>query len=128
MQDNELYQNLLGLKSPWFVSQVDLRMNESMVTVWVEHTPQSTFPCPKCGLECPTYDHRRREWRHLDTCGFITMIEGDIPRIECKEHGVLQARVPWAEPGSRYTALFEGLAISWLKVAPTNAVAERLNL
>jgi transposase len=128
MQDKELYQKLLGLRSPWLVSDVDLRMEESIVTVWVDHTPQSTFPCPKCGLECPTYDHRRREWRHLDTCGFITMIEGDIPRIQCKEHGVLQARVPWAEPGSRFTAIFEALAISWLDVAPIDAVAERLNL
>jgi transposase len=56
------------------------------------------------------------------------MIEGDIPRIQCKEHGVLQARVPWAEPGSRFTAIFEALAISWLDVAPIDAVAERLNL
>jgi len=64
----------------------------------------------------------------LDTCNCITMIKGDIPRIECKEHGVLQARVPWAEPGSRFTAIFEALAISWLDVAPIDAVAERLNL
>lgn len=128
MQDKELYQNLLGFKSPWFVSQVDLRMEESLVMVWVEHAPQSTFACPRCGLECPIHDHRRRKWRHLDTCGFVTMIEGDVPRIRCKEHGVLQAHVSWAEPGGRFTAIFEALALSWLKVAPVDAVAKRLGL
>ena len=78
------------------------------------------------GLECPTHDHRPREWRHLDTCGIATMIEADVPRVDCKVHGVRQAKVPWAEPGSGFTAMFEAMAISWLKVAPTNAVSERM--
>lgn len=128
MQDTELYQSLLGIKAPWFVSQVDLRTEESKVTVWLEHEPLSRFPCPKCGLECPKHDHRRREWRHLDSCSFVTMIKADVPRIECREHGVLQARVAWSEPGSGFTALFEALAISWLKVAPVSAFADRLNI
>lgn len=56
------------------------------------------------------------------------MIKADVPRIECREHGVLQARVAWSEPGSGFTALFEALAISWLKVAPVSAFADRLNI
>ncbi len=35
---------------------------------------------------------------------------------------------PWAEPSSRFTALFEALAISWLKTASQKAVAEQLGL
>jgi transposase len=38
-----------------------------------------------------------------------------VPRVECGEHGVLAAKVPWSEPGSRFTALFEALVIDWLK-------------
>ncbi len=126
MQDIELYEKLLGLQAPWRVSDVDLRMDESKVTVRLEHEPLARFPCPECGLECPTHDHRPREWRHLDTCGIATMIEADVPRVDCKVHGVRQAKVPWAEPGSGFTAMFEAMAISWLKVAPTNAVSERM--
>jgi transposase len=37
-------------------------------------------------------------------------------------------KLPWAEAGSRFTALFEALAISWLKHASQKAVAQRLNL
>jgi transposase len=37
-------------------------------------------------------------------------------------------RLPWAEPGSRFTALFERLAIDWLKVASQKAVGEQLDL
>ena len=37
-------------------------------------------------------------------------------------------RLPWAEPHSRFTALFERLAIDWLKAASQQAVAEQLGL
>lgn len=128
MQDKQLYEKLLGLQAPWFVSEVDLRMDESKVTVTLSHAPFTRFSCPECGLSSPVYDHRHREWRHLDTCGFITMVKSDAPRVDCPVHGVRQISVPWAESGSGFTALFEALAISWLKVAPVNAVAERINI
>jgi transposase len=37
-------------------------------------------------------------------------------------------KLPWAEPGSRFTALFEALAIAWLKAASQKAVGEQLGL
>ena len=37
-------------------------------------------------------------------------------------------KLPWAEARSRFTALFEALAIEWLKEASQKAVAERLDL
>jgi len=40
-----------------------------------------------------------------------------VPRVSCEEHGVVQVSVPWAEGGSRFTALFESLVIDWLKEA-----------
>jgi transposase len=43
-------------------------------------------------------------------------------------HGPRVVRLPWAEPGSRFTALFEGIAIAWLKVASQKAVAEQMGL
>ena len=37
-------------------------------------------------------------------------------------------KLPWAEPASRFTALFEALAIAWLKAASQKAVAGLLKL
>ena len=128
MQDSELYEHLLDLKAPWKVSSVELRMEESKVTVTVSHDRSARFECPECGRPASVYDHRRRQWRHLDTCGLVTMIEAEVPRVSCSEHGVRQVHVPWAESGIGFTALFEAMAISWLKVAPINAVAERLRI
>jgi transposase len=46
---------------------------------------------------------------------FTTWIEADVPRVDCATHGVKQVRVPWAEPGSQFTALFECFAIDLLR-------------
>jgi transposase len=41
---------------------------------------------------------------------------------------VRQIEVPWAEAYSRFTALFEALAIDWLRETSQQAVARRLGL
>jgi len=128
MQDKELYQKLFGLKAPWTVTDVNLQMEAAKVTVTVGHEPLTQFTCPLCGKERPVHDHRKRQWRHLDSCSFVTMIEADVPRINCVDHGVKQVKVPWAEPGSGFTALFEAMAISWLKAASLKSVAERMRI
>jgi len=97
--------------------------------VFLEHDLQTRWCCPECGRECPLHDHQpQRVWRHLDTCQYRTLLHASLPRTECAEHGVKVVRVPWAEPQSRFTALFEGLAIHWLKAASQKAVAARLGL
>ena len=57
-----------------------------------------------------------------------TILTAEVPRVECEEHGVKQMAVPWAEPGSRCTAMFEMLVINWLREANISAVARRLGL
>jgi hypothetical protein len=51
-----------------------------------------------------------------------------VPRIECCEHGVQQVPVAWAETNSRFTGLFEALAINWLKEGSIQAVARLMHL
>jgi transposase len=87
MQDRELYEKLLGLKAPWIVTDVNLQVAESKVTVAVGHAPMTEFACPECGVLCKVHDHRRRQWRHLDSCSFVTMIDADVPRVKCPTHG-----------------------------------------
>jgi transposase len=116
MQDTGLYQQLLGLKSPWSVSQVELDVKRQQVDVWVDHEKDTVWSCPECSKASTVYDHaEERLWRHLDSCQFKTYLHARIPRIKCTEHGVLQVRVPWSEPKSRFTVLFERLAIDVLR-------------
>lgn len=118
MRDTELYRHLLGLVEPWTVTEVRLSIEEQRVDVWVDHPGSLRWPCPECGEEFPLYDHTaERIWRHLDSCQFMTYLHARPPRINCPKHGTRQVRLPWAEPHSRFTALFERLAIDLLKAA-----------
>jgi transposase len=115
MRDNELYQRLLGLEPPWKVARVELDVKQQRVDVYAEHTKRKTWPCPECDAACGLHDHdEERAWRHLDSCQFQTHLHASVPRIRCDEHGVRQVRVPWAEPRSRFTLLFERFAIDVL--------------
>lgn len=127
MRDLDLYRQILGIQPPWSVEDVELSTENREVVVQLANAERE-LPCPRCGKPCRRHDARPRRWRHLDTCQFATILVADVPRISCDEHGVVQVPVPWAETGSGFTALFEALAIDWLRAASLSAVAELLGL
>lgn len=127
MEDRELYATILGVRDPWTVERVELDAKGERVDVWLGYELRGV-QCPECSEGGTIHDHRERSGRHLDTCQFETRIHARVPRVSCPEHGVRQVRVPWAEKGSQFTALFERLAIDWLREASVSAVARRLRL
>jgi transposase len=129
MDDRELYRQILGVSEPWRVARVELERAAGEIHVFLEHDEQTRWRCPECGVDCPLYDHQpERRWRHLDTCQYRTILHAQPPRSCCPEHGPRVVRLPWAEAGSRFTALFEALAIAWLRQASQAGVAELLRL
>jgi transposase len=128
MRDRVVWRDLLGLRAPWEVRDVELALGEGEVRIFVEVADGAKLTCPTCGKTRPGYDSRERRWRHLDTMQYRTIVVGRVPRVECPEHGVAQVDVPWAEPSSRFTALFEALTIDWLLEASFSAVARQLRL
>ena len=128
MRDIDLYTRILGIQAPWRVADVEVDMPQGQVIVHVERKAGAQPCCPTCSKPAPGYDSRRRRWRHLDTCQYKTILEADVPRVKCPEHGVVTTTVPWAEPNSGFTALFEALVIDWLKEASTSAVARLMGL
>lgn len=120
MQDKELYQQILGLESPWSVQKVELDQEHSEIRVKVDHPRGTKFCCPECQIECACHDHTdERRWRHLDSCQFKTILTARVPRVKCPEHGVKNADVPWAEKHSRFTLMFERFAIDVLLATQT---------
>lgn len=122
MRDTELYAQILGVQSPWNVDCVDFLKNKKEVCVTVSLS-KAGYCCPECGKPCNGYDVKRRRWRHLDTCQYSTFIEADVPRVECKEHGIHSVGVPWAEEKTRFTILLERFVIDLLHEAPISVVA-----
>jgi transposase len=112
------YGLLLGIRSPWQVKAVDLKLEARRVEVALEHDGQAAVVCPQCGRECARYDHApERQGRHLDVMQFMTVIRARVPRCQCPEHGVVTAQVPWAEPHGRFTLMFEAFAVAVIQAA-----------
>jgi transposase len=59
---------------------------------------------------------------------YRTILIAQVPRVRCEKHGVQQVAVPWSDPRSRFTALFEALVIDWLREANVLAISRRLQL
>lgn len=128
MRDTELYATLLGLQSPWSVTAVELKVGSGEVHVHVDHGTHD-WTCPECGQVCPLYDHQEeRTWRHLDTMQYTTLLHARPPRVNCPDHKIKQVRLPWADPKSRFTLLFERFAIEVLLQTSVQAAAKLLRM
>jgi len=111
------YSLLLDLKKPWKVLSVDLQVEHSRVEIQVDHGGSKTC-CPLCAKACPVRDYGpQRQWRHLDTMNFETIIKCRIPRSNCDDCGIKTVAAPWADKHSRSTLMFEVFAIEVLQAA-----------
>lgn len=119
----DFYGQLLGFENPWTVEEVIRDSKNREVRVLVKQVDPRVGYCPTCAKELPVHDSKTRRWRHLDSCNHKTIIEAEIPRVNCPEHGVHQVRIPWAEKNSRFTQEFERQVCMWLRDAPISAVA-----
>jgi transposase len=83
--------------------------------------------CSRCQRRCPGYDTSPapRRWRGLDVGTTQVYLQATTSRVACAEHGVVVAAVPWARPGSRFTAAFEDTA-AWLVCHATLSVVAML--
>ena len=81
--------------------------------------------CPFRGKRRPGHDRpskRSKVWRGLDYGGILVEIEYRTHRIQCSEHGIITASVPWAYPDSSFTREFDP-TVAWLaKHLPRSAV------
>jgi transposase len=115
MNDTTLYTQILGLDKPWNVTDVQLDVLKEEIIVKIEYA-SSTGLCPTCQKDCSIHDRRMpRTWRHLDTCQMKTYLTGNLPRVNCSEHGVQTISVAWAESHSSFTMLFEAFTIRLLQ-------------
>nr|AGS54171.1 transposase [uncultured bacterium contig00051] len=123
-----LYKDIIGVQAPWEVTEVTKDEKIRKITVRIEHDSETAIKCPVCEQETKLYDHRIRTLRYLDTCQYETFLEVHVPRVSCKEDGVQQIPIPYAEKHSRFSSRFEKAIIVWLQDSPISAVAENFKL
>lgn len=126
----EHYRKLLSLEKQWKVAAIDLKLEDKRVEIRLIHESAQRVKCPECGGKCSVHDHApERQWRHLDTMQFETILCARLPRANCPECGVKTITVPWAGKHGRFTLLFEAFAIDVIRASSSiEAACGLLNL
>lgn len=126
MKDTRLYQQILGLQSPWKVESVELKREAGEIEVRVRC--EQTRWMSESGERLHVHGYEERRWRHLDSCQFRTFLVAKVPRLKYPDGRTELVRVPWAEKNSRFTMLFERLAIDLLQQCSVKAACEILRI
>jgi len=127
MTESTFYSELLGLEKPWEVESVTLDKAKLQVLVKVR-CKQTVWVCPDTRQRVHVHQWNARRWRHLDTCQFKTIIEASVPRLKYPDGRTVNLDVPWAEDSSRFTTLFERLAIDLMLCCSIKEAASILDI
>src|ERR1039457_3040799 len=120
MKDTALYEALLGLQTPWSVKAVELSLEEQRVVVEVELKRGQVWSDPTDNTKRAHFNGwTERQWRHLDTCQFETIIKARVPQLKYSNGKVEELAVPSAERYSRVTLLMEAFVVKLLHACPT---------
>jgi transposase len=120
MTSEELFAMGLGLHVPWIVTSSKIENGELHIEV--------DFEVGASFLGRKVHDTVKRSWRHLNFWQYPTYIHARTPRVIQDDGKVVQVEVPWARPGSGFTALFEALALAMAKSMPVSEVARNLQV
>ena len=130
---NPLCKKLLGVKSAVVIGHDFYQDTDGVnhLRIYARPDKRHENDCPFCHKRCKLYDTQTRSprtWRALDWGGTLVEIQYHTHRIQCPEHGVLVADVPWAYPGSGFTKDFD-LTVGWLAVyLPRSTVSEYMRI
>ena len=115
MQSKRVWARVLGVERGVIVERVEVDDDSDQITVACRVRRGRAGRCGECGRRCPGYDQGdgRRRWRALDAGTTRVFIEADAPRVECPDHAVTVAEVPWARHGAGHTRAFDD-QVAWL--------------
>jgi transposase len=126
VRDVSLWAALLGVEKT-VVERVEFDEDAELLVAHVRPTSRARGRCGMCGRRSPGYDagEGRRRWRALDLGTMRAVLEAGAPRVTCREHGVVVARVPWARHDAGHTYAFDQ-TVAWLATQSSKATVTQL--
>lgn len=137
MLQNDLFGLALGLSDPWFVSDVQLKLEDGdksgvgagELHVTLDFRPGGRFACSQCrSAGHDVHDTAERTWQHLNFFQHRAFLHARTPRTRCDRCGVHLVDVPWARPGSGFTLLFEAFSLMLVAQMPVLAASRLLQI
>lgn len=129
MRQSIVWARLLGATGAVVLS-VDWDEDRGALVAQVKRLARGRRRCGVCHRRCGRYDagEGRRLWRAPDLGTTIAYLEAEAPRVQCSEHGVVVAEVPWARHDARFTRVFDDQT-TWLAVhASKSTLAELMRV
>ncbi len=125
MTGSDIFTLGLGIEPPWRIVDQHLDTGKKPHELRIELASErgGKFPCPECGELCKAHDFSEHTWRHLNFFQHHCYITARLPRVDCPKHGVRKINAPWAREGSRFTLLFEQVAMLLVREMPVSAAA-----
>jgi transposase len=107
MNEFTIFTAALNIKSPWFIQEVLLKQEDhgEDLHITIGHDKGAKFNYE--GADYSVYDHQERTWKHLDFFQHQCYLHAEVPRVKTLDGAVRLVQVPWAEPTSSFTLLFE---------------------
>ena len=126
MRIKSLIQSLVGT-TKIVIEQVFAETETNALVIKVRPAKREQCRCGICHRRASGYDSGRetRRWRCLDVGAEMSYIESSLPRVRCKEHGVVSASVPWASHKSRFCKNFEE-TVAWLATRASKKTVSEL--
>ena len=115
MQSRRLWARAVGVDRRVVIESVDVDEGDDSVVVSCRLRKNAKLRCGVCERRSGRYDHGegRRRWRALDAGTTRVFVEADASRVNCADHGVTVAWVPWARHGAGHTRDFDD-QVAWL--------------
>lgn len=131
MNSDALFGMALGLQTPWEITGVTFKTNDtarSELHLQIGFVPGSKFK-DEAGVDCAVHDTIERQWQHLNFFEHHCFLHCKVPRITTSEGKVRTIDVPWARAHSGFTLLFEAFALALIeREMPIARVAQILGV
>lgn len=124
-----LWKRLLGLGRGVVVEKIEFDQ-AGVVVAHVRVHQARRLRCGRCLRPGAGYDsgEGRRRWRGLDLGSVQVFLEGEAPRVDCRDCGVTVSSVPWARHDARHPRSFDD-TVAWLVTrASKTTVAELMRV
>jgi transposase len=118
MKPEEIFGLAIGLQHPWYIENIEFKDSNKSggskeLHIYINHDRRQKFEVNDKSYS--VYDHQKRTWRHLNFFEHVCYLHCNVPRVKTNDGNTLLVNVPWANPGSSFTLLFEAFSMLLVK-------------
>lgn len=123
----QLFEQALGVKSPWFIKDIDFDLSEKRLNIHIDFKPGTNFEyiSEEDGIsgKFPAYDTKTKTWKHLNFFEHECYLHCRVPRVNPEDGKYRTIKTPWEGKSLGFTLLLEALLLQLCTEMPVNAVS-----